>query len=79
MDYDAVGNRQNRYFGLLDEHPIQYTYDLANRVETVDNVPYTFDNNGNLISDDVVHPKSWTKLTDFKCAPQEKTGKRFAG
>jgi RHS repeat-associated protein len=48
--YDPVGNR------LSEETvtgTITYTYDSANRLTSVDGVPYTWDNNGNLLSDGV--------------------------
>jgi YD repeat-containing protein len=46
--YDAVGNR------LTETTPVgttTYTYDAANRLATVNGVAYTWDNNGNLLSD----------------------------
>jgi RHS repeat-associated protein len=46
--YDAVGNRlsETTQFGTTT-----YTYDAANRLATVNGVAYTWDNNGNLLSD----------------------------
>jgi RHS repeat-associated protein len=48
--YDAVGNRltQDTLAGTN-----AYTYDAANRLTAVDGVPYTWDNNGSLLSDGV--------------------------
>jgi len=46
--YDAVGNR------LTETTPVgttTYTYDDANRLATVNKVAYTWDDNGNLLSD----------------------------
>ena len=50
--YDAVGNRlsQTSMVGGLSS-TVNYTYDIANRLESVDGVAYTFDANGNLLSD----------------------------
>ena len=48
--YDAVGNRltETTQFGTTT-----YTYDNANRLATVNAVSYTWDDNGNLLSDGV--------------------------
>ena len=48
--YDAVGNRltETTQFGTTT-----YTYDDANRLATVNAVSYTWDDNGNLLSDGV--------------------------
>ena len=48
--YDAVGNRlsETTQFGTTT-----YTYDAANRLATVNAVSYTWDDNGNLLSDGV--------------------------
>ena len=48
--YDAVGNRlsERTQFGTTT-----YTYDAANRLATVNAVSYTWDDNGNLLSDGV--------------------------
>jgi len=46
--YDQVGNRLTEDTHL-DSH--DYVYDVANRLASVDTVPYTFDDNGNLLSD----------------------------
>jgi RHS repeat-associated protein len=48
--YDAVGNRQA--MGINGE-VITYTYDEANRLTSVDEVGYTWDDNGNLLSNGV--------------------------
>jgi YD repeat-containing protein len=49
--YDAVGNRlsEETTGGTVNS----YTFDAANRLTSVDGVPYTWDNNGNLLSDGV--------------------------
>ena len=46
--YDAVGNRlrQSTQVGTVN-----YVYDDANRLASVCGVSYTWDNNGNLLSD----------------------------
>jgi RHS repeat-associated protein len=46
--YDAVGNRLAM---TTTEGTTAYTYDAANRLTNVDGVAYTWDNNGNLLSD----------------------------
>jgi RHS repeat-associated protein len=46
--YDAVGNRLS-YSGPDGTHA--YTCDAADRLTSVDGVAYTYDNNGNLLSD----------------------------
>ncbi len=46
--YDAVGNR-TAMTDALGTHT--YTYDAANRLTSVDGVPYTWDDRGNLLSD----------------------------
>jgi len=47
--YDAVGNRLTEVTtGGLS---ISYIYDNANRLTSVDGIPYGWDNNGNLLSD----------------------------
>jgi RHS repeat-associated protein len=52
--YDAVGNRLTQE-SLVDGLPISlaYTYDIANRLTAVNEVEYTWDNNGNLLDDGV--------------------------
>ena len=48
--YDPVGNR------LSESHALgstSYTYDIANRLTSVGGVTYSWDNNGNLLSDGV--------------------------
>ncbi len=50
--YDAVGNRlteKSKVKGLLSA--VDYTYDEANRLTSVDDVNYLWDANGNLLSD----------------------------
>lgn len=52
--YDAVGNRVAQEIsigGLLTTDA--YVYDESNRLTSVDGLPYTWDNNGNLLSDGV--------------------------
>ncbi len=52
--YDSVGNRlteESKVKGLLSA--VDYTYDEANRLTSVDNVAYTWDANGNLLNDGV--------------------------
>jgi RHS repeat-associated protein len=53
-EYDAVGNRVYQY-QQIDEMTtdINYYYDSANRLIEVDSVEYTWDDNGNLLSDGV--------------------------
>ncbi len=46
--YDKVGNRLTQQTQFTNS---AYTYDDANRLTSVDGVPYTWDNNGNLLSD----------------------------
>jgi RHS repeat-associated protein len=46
--YDAVGNRQSQQSQYSNT---AYIYDDANRLISVDGVPFTWDNNGNLLSD----------------------------
>ena len=52
--YDAVGNRTEQQT-LIGSVPLttSYVYDAANRLTSVDSVPYTWDNNGNLLNDGV--------------------------
>jgi RHS repeat-associated protein len=52
--YDSVGNRltqESFVHGLSSS--VTYNYDLANRLEDVNGVAYTYDDNGNLRSDGV--------------------------
>lgn len=46
--YDAVGNRLTQETGLGTTN---YTYDIVNRLTSVNGVNYTWDNNGNLLND----------------------------
>jgi RHS repeat-associated protein len=46
--YDAAGNR---LMETTQSSSTSYVYDVANRLSNVDGVPYTWDNNGNLLSD----------------------------
>ncbi len=46
--YDSVGNRLTQETGL---GTTTYTYDIANRLTSVNSVTYTWDNNGNLLND----------------------------
>jgi RHS repeat-associated protein len=48
--YDAVGNRLTETTQLATTN---YVYDVANRLTNVNGVNYTWDNNGNLLSDGV--------------------------
>ena len=48
--YDAVGNRMTQE---THEEVNSYIYDIANRLIEVDGVTYTWDDNGNLLSDGV--------------------------
>jgi hypothetical protein len=52
--YDTVGNRLTQET-LIGSVPLttSYVYDAANRLTSVDSVPYTWDNNGNLLNDGV--------------------------
>ena len=47
--YDAVGNRLSEETAGVTINA--YTYDAANRLASVDGIPYTWDDNGNLLSD----------------------------
>ena len=49
--YDAVGNRTSETVQGMPAS--SYNYDIANRLTGVDGVTYTWDNNGNLLSDGV--------------------------
>ena len=52
--YDQVGNRLSQSSSIDSvEASVDYTYDDANRLDTVDAVSYTFDANGNLLDDGV--------------------------
>ncbi len=46
--YDAVGNRQTE---VTHAGTTTYVYDDANRLTSVNSVPYSWDNNGNLLGD----------------------------
>jgi YD repeat-containing protein len=46
--YDPVGNRLTQDTEFIST---AYAYDRANRLTSVDEVPYAWDNNGNLLSD----------------------------
>ena len=48
--YDAVGNRLT---AATPDGTVDYAYDNANRLVSVDSVTYTWDNNGNLLDDEV--------------------------
>ena len=48
--YDAADNRLTE---TTRSSVTSYQYDLANRLASVDSVPYSYDNNGNLLSDGV--------------------------
>jgi RHS repeat-associated protein len=48
--YDAVGNRQSL---TTHEDVVNYQYDAANRLTSINGQAYTWDNNGNLLSDGV--------------------------
>jgi len=48
--YDAVGNRLTQTTHLASN---SYVYDIANRLTSIDSVPYTWSDNGNLLSDGV--------------------------
>jgi RHS repeat-associated protein len=53
-EYDAVGNRKSQTITIGGTATtILYEYDAANRLTSVGGVPYTYDNNGNLLSDGV--------------------------
>ncbi len=49
--YDSVGNRTRYTETITTTNIITYAYDAANRLTNVDGVAYTWDNNGNLLSD----------------------------
>ncbi len=50
--YDEVGNRLSQQSMVNgSSSSVNYTYDNANRLSTVDGVNYTFDDNGNLLND----------------------------
>jgi RHS repeat-associated protein len=46
--YDAVGNRQTE---VTQAGTTTYAYDIANRLTSVNGVPYIWSNNGNLLND----------------------------
>ncbi len=48
--YDAVGNRLTQ---VTASSSISYTYDIANRLTNTNGITYTWDANGNLLSDGV--------------------------
>jgi len=48
--YDSAGNRLTQETGLGTTN---YTYDIANRLTSMNGVNYTWDNNGNLLNDGV--------------------------
>ena len=49
--YDAVGNRTIATQTITSTLVTSYTYDAANRLTSVNGVPYTWDANGNLLND----------------------------
>ncbi len=49
--YDQVGNRTAYTQTITDTVVTTYTYDAANRLTSVNGQTYTWDNNGNLLSD----------------------------
>jgi YD repeat-containing protein len=49
--YDAVGNRTISTQTITSTLVTSYTYDMANRLTSVNGVTYTWDANGNLLSD----------------------------
>jgi RHS repeat-associated protein len=49
--YDAVGNRLTEETAWVTVN--SYVYDPANRLVSMDGIPYTWDNNGNLLSDGI--------------------------
>jgi RHS repeat-associated protein len=53
--YDAVGNRLSEDKVVFGLSPIEtdYTYDDANRLTEMNSVPYSWDDNGNLLDDGV--------------------------
>jgi len=52
--YDAVGNRLSQTTSISGQvSTINYIYDDANRLTSVDGVTYVYDNNGNLLNDGV--------------------------
>ncbi len=50
-NYDPVGNRLQQ---IIDGDTTSYLYDDANRLQSVDGTPYTFDANGNLLNSDTM-------------------------
>jgi RHS repeat-associated protein len=48
--YDSVGNRLSE---ATDSGTVEYDYDVANRLVSVGSVSYTWDDNGNLLDDEV--------------------------
>jgi len=52
--YDSVGNRLSQQTTVNGQSStVNYVYDAANRLTSVDGVAYTYDNNGNLLDDGV--------------------------
>jgi RHS repeat-associated protein len=51
--YDAVGNRLVLTTTITTTQVVTYTYDDANRLTSVGGTPYTWDANGNLLSDGI--------------------------
>jgi YD repeat-containing protein len=49
--YDSVGNRTAQTATITSTQVTNYVYDAANRLMEVDGTPYTWDDNGNLVSD----------------------------
>ncbi len=50
-EYDPVGNRLQQ---IINGDTTSYSYDTANRIESVDGQSYTFDDNGNLLNTGVL-------------------------
>jgi RHS repeat-associated protein len=66
--YDAVGNRLSQTTSISGQvSTINYVYDDANRLTSVDGVTYVYDNNGNLLNDGVTDYTydSANRLTSF--------------
>jgi len=52
--YDAVGNRLSQQTTVNGQSTtVNYLYDAANRLESVNGVAYHYDNNGNLLDDGI--------------------------
>ncbi len=76
-NYDPVGNRLQQ---IIDGDITSYLYDDANRLQSVDGQPYTFDANGNLLNSDTM-TNTWdaaNRLTKI-VNPKSEIANRYNG